>query len=70
MSIIERVQAVGEEFSDYLLVDNLRNSLIINVETQYLEILIQEYKRLQFSLIHTTAFKSKDSVTCVFTKDS
>ena len=70
MAIDERVLGLGEEFSEYILVDNTNNSIVINIELKFLEITIQEYQRLGYNLIHNTKFKSKNSATCVFTKDS
>lgn len=65
---MDRVVALGEEFSEYLLVDNERDSIIINIEDKYFDILCLEYKRLNYKLTHASPFKSKDSMTCVFTK--
>jgi hypothetical protein len=70
VAIPDRVLALGEEFSDYILIDDSRNSVIINFEMEYFDILYREYKRLGYSVKHVTRFKSKDSMTCVFTKDS
>ena len=69
MAISERVLALGEEFSDYILIDDSRNSVIINFDMEYFDILYREYKRLGYCVKHVTRFKSKDSMTCVFTKD-
>lgn len=70
MAISERVLALGEEFSDYIIVDEARCSIIINIEIEHFDILYREYKRLGYSVKHVTRFKSKDSMTCVFSKDS
>lgn len=70
MAISERVLALGEEFSDYIIIDDTRNSVIINIGMEYFDILFREYKRLGYSVKHVTRFKSKDSMTCVFAKDS
>jgi hypothetical protein len=70
VAISERVLALGEEFSDYIIVDNARNSVIINIDMEYFDILYREYKRFGYSVKHVTRFKSKDSMTCVFAKDS
>ena len=70
MAISERASALGEEFSDYILVDEARESIIINIDLEYFDIIYREYKRLGFKLTHVTRFKSKDSMTCVFAKDS
>lgn len=69
MAVYERALALGEEFSDYMILDESRNSIIINIDMEYFDILYREYKRLGFSVKHVTRFKSKDSMTCVFAKD-
>lgn len=69
MAVYERALALGEEFSDYMIIDESRNSIIINIDMEYFNILYREYKRLGFSVKHVTRFKSKDSMTCVFAKD-
>lgn len=68
MTASERVLALGEEFSEYILVDETRGSIIINIEIIYFDILFREYKRLGYKLVHVTRFKTKDSMTCVFAK--
>lgn len=68
MAITERVIALGEEFSEYILVDIERNSIIINIEDKYFDVLCLEYKRLNYKLTHASPFKSKGSMTCVFTE--
>ena len=70
MAIDDRVLGLGEEFSEYILVDNTNNSIIINIELKFLEIAVLEYHRLGYRLTHNTEFKSKNAATCVFTKDS
>ena len=70
MAISERVLALGEEFSDHILIDNNRSSIVINIPTEYFSILYKEYKRLGYSVVHVSKFESKDSMTCVFTSDS
>jgi len=69
VAVYERALALGEEFSDYMILDESRNSIIINIDMEYFDILYREYKRLGFSVKHVTRFKSKDSMTCVFAKD-
>lgn len=70
MAISERVLALGEEFSDHILIDNNRCSIVINIPVEYFKIVFMEYKRLGYSAVHVSRFESKDSMTCVFTKDS
>ena len=68
MAVLDRVQALGEEFSDFILTDDSRNSIIINLQTEYFRVLYTEFKRLGYKLTHVTHFKTKDSMTCVFTE--
>jgi len=70
VAVSERALALGEEFSEYLIIDESRNSIIINIDMEYFDILYREYKRMGFSVKHVTRFKSKNSMTCVFAKDS
>jgi len=65
----ERAIALGEEFTEYMLVDEKRKSIIINIEDIYFNILYREYKRLGFYIRHVTYFKAKNIMTCVFSAD-
>jgi hypothetical protein len=69
VAISDRVLALGEEFSDYILVDHARHSIVIYFETEYYDILCEEYLRHGYRLRHVTRFEDKDSVTCVFASD-
>lgn len=65
-----REYRLGEEFSDFVLVDEKRNSVIINIETKYFKTVYREYKKLGFILKHVTKFKDEDKgMTCVFVKE-
>jgi hypothetical protein len=65
-----REYTLGEEFSDFVLVDEKRNSVIINIETEYFKTVFKEYKRLGFKLIHVTRFSDEEKgMTCVFVKE-
>jgi len=68
VAVLDRVQALGEEFSDFILIDKSRNSIIINLKKEYFRVLYTEFKRLGYKLTHVTHFKTKDSMTCVFTE--
>lgn len=64
-----RVFSFGEEFTDFVLVDEKRNSIIINIKTEFFKTVFLEYKRMGFKLIHVTNFKDEEKgMTCVFVK--
>lgn len=65
-----REYTLGEEFSDFVLVDEKRNSVIINIESEYFKTVYREYKKLGFKLAHVTKFKDEEKgMTCVFVKE-
>lgn len=69
MSVASRALSLGEEFTDFILVDDKRDSIIINIKECYFKIIFTEYRRLGYSLKHVTRFKNDELMTCVFAKD-
>jgi hypothetical protein len=65
----ERAYSLGEEFTDFVLVDKQRQSVILNIERELFKTVYTEYKKLGFSLKHVTRFKKDGHMTCVFVKD-
>ncbi len=64
-----RIYSFGEEFTDFVLVDEKRNSIIINIKTDFFKTVFREYKRMGFKLVHVTKFKDEEKgITCVFVK--
>ena len=64
-----RIYSFGEEFTDFVLVDEKRNSVIINIDVKYFKVVFREYKKMGFKLVHVTKFKDKEKgMTCVFVK--
>jgi len=55
-----------EEFSDYVLIDKQRKSLIANFKKEYFKTIVLELKKLNFKITHVTRFKTNTSMTCVF----
>jgi len=65
-----REHTLGEEFTDFVLVDEKRNSIIINIESEYFKTIYSEYKKLGFKLVHVTKFSDEEKgMTCVFVKE-
>jgi hypothetical protein len=65
-----RSYTLGEEFTDFVLVDEQRQSVILNIEKKHFKTIHAEYKSLGFKLVHVTSFKAEQSVTCVFVKET
>lgn len=64
----KRAYTLGEEFSDFVLVDEKRQSIIINIERIHFKTIYKEYRKLGFKLIHITVFDDDQGITCVFVK--
>lgn len=64
----ERAYTIGEEFTDFVLIDEQRQSIILNIEKDYFKTIYREYKKLGFKLVHVTRFHDDQGVTCVFVK--
>ena len=64
-----RIFSFGEEFTDFVLVDEKRSSIIINIKTDFFKTVFREYKKMGFKLVHVTKFKDEEKgMTCVFVK--
>lgn len=63
-----RAFALGEEFTNHILVDRKRLSIIINVDRSYFKTILSEYKKLNYVLVFSNYFEDQESVTCVFVK--
>lgn len=63
-----RDYTLGEEFTDFVLVDEKRQSVVLNIEIEFFKTIYKEYKKLGFKLIHVTRFNEDLGVTCVFVK--
>lgn len=65
----ERIYSFSEEFTDFILVDEKRQSVIINLEAEYFKTIYREYKKFGYILKHVTKFSDGDHMTCVFVKE-
>jgi hypothetical protein len=64
----KRVYTLGEEFTDFVLVDEKRHSVVLNIEIEFFRTVYREYKKLGFKLVHVTKFNEDQGMTCVFVK--
>jgi len=62
----DRARGVCEEFSDHVLYDKTRHSIIIHIEQEYFKVVKKELERLGYSLVFTKAFSDDDTITCTF----
>ena len=64
-----RAYSLGEEFTDFVLIDEQRESVVLNIEKEYFKTVYREYKKLGFTLKHVTSFNENKGMTCVFVKE-
>lgn len=62
----EKAFAFIEEYSEYVLLDKQRKSLIANFDKKHFKVIVLELKKLHFKLSHVTRFETNTSMTCVF----
>jgi hypothetical protein len=64
MNAIDMVKSICEEFTDVILVDHKKNSVIINVKKQWYSALNTRLLSLRFKLVHKTVIKT--GYTCTY----
>lgn len=55
-----------EEFTDFVLVDEVRDSIVISVEREYVKIINYELRKFGYKLVHKSEVTDMDSFTLVF----
>jgi len=68
MSVSKIVTSICEEFTDVILVDHNKNSIIINVKKQWFKALNIRLMSLNFKLVHKTTIKTGYTCTYVLEK--
>lgn len=68
MSSLTTCSAVCEEFTDTLIVDSKRNSILLNVSKEWFDILHNRLCHLGFALIHKTVINA--GYTCCYARDN
>lgn len=61
-----RAQHVLSEFTDFILEDEIRESLVVNVDIEYFRIVSYELRKLGYKLIHKTQINNTETFTLVF----
>jgi len=68
MSVSKIVTSICEEFTDTILVDHNKDSIIINVKKQWFKALNMRLKSLDFKLVHKTSIKTGYTCTYILEK--
>lgn len=67
MKLHEKAKLLCEEFSNDVIFDKTRYSIVINIEVKYLRIIKKEMEKLNYKLVFTKNFKALDTITLCFT---
>lgn len=62
----EKAIGVCEEFTDYVLVDKTRHSIVVNLKKDYFKIVYKELKKLNYELVFSTTLDNINTITCTF----
>ena len=63
---VARANALCEEFSDYVLYDDVYESVLLNVHEDYFGTIFRELGKLGYVLVFRTKLESTNSLTCTF----
>ena len=66
MDLKERAFYLAEEFTDFLLEDKQRGSIIVNINADHFRVVYTEFKKIGYKLVHKTSIKDGKSFTLVF----
>ena len=66
MGVCERGVHVCEEFTDFVLFDKTRMSIVTNIDIEFFKTIKKEMEKLGYRLVFTKSFKDMESITCVF----
>lgn len=64
MKAVPTCLAICEEFTNTVLVDSKRHSILLNINAEWFEILDSRLRQIGFSLIHKS--KIGEGFTCVY----
>jgi len=66
VDVRERASSFLEEFTDFILEDKNRRSLVVNIKRDYFRTIYYELKKIGYILVHKSTIKSGESFTLVF----
>ena len=62
-----RVESVLREFTDFIIIDRDRDSIVVNVESEYYSTISYELRKYGYRLVHKSSIDNKlKSITLVF----
>ena len=62
----QRGGAFCEEFSDFVLYDEVSDSILVNVHEDYFSTVFRELGKLGYTLVFKTRLVTTNSLTCTF----
>ena len=66
---VARANALCEEFSDYVLYDDVYESVLLNIHEDYFSTIIRELRKIGYVLVFKTRLHATNSLTCTFIKE-
>jgi len=69
VAISEKAFSLVEEFTDFLLFDDIRKSIVVNVKRDYVKTIKLELSKLHYDLVHQSTIEGSISYTLVFVKE-
>jgi predicted RNA-binding protein with PIN domain len=67
VKVYDRAVGLCEEFTDYVLVDRTRHSIIVNIDVEYFRTVKKELERLGYTLVFTKKMETNETITLTFT---
>ncbi len=66
MECHEKAKLLCYEFTDNIIVDRTRHSVIINIDVQYMRVINKEMNRLNYRLVFAKSFNIHNAITLCF----
>lgn len=63
-----RAYTLLEEFTDFVLIDEVRDSVVLNAKDEYVKIINYELRKFKYKLVHKSEVGTTNSFTLVYTK--
>lgn len=68
MKVCDHGVGICEEFTDLVLFDKTRSSIVVNSNIKFFKTIKKEMSKLNYQIVFTKTFKDLDTITCVFKK--
>ena len=63
-----RIYTLLQEFTDFVLIDEIRDSVVISVGREYVKVISYELRKFRYTLVHKSEVGDTDSFTLVYVK--